>query len=443
MQFLFKNNRLSYIFIGFSGLFYAAFAYDLERTDFIKLIMLVAALFYFMWQIINMNRNNESLLFYCGIAFRLVFFIALPNLSQDFYRFIWDGHLMAQGINPYLQTPNEIMASGQINIPNAALLHEKMGNLSTGHFSNYPPVNQLLFSLASWLGGSSLLLSTLFLRMEIILADLGIYFFGKKILAHFKLPTTHIFWYFLNPFILIELTGNLHFEGVMLFFLMVSLYLLTKGKWAWASLPWAFSILIKLVPLMLLPLLLRKLRFWKMAGFCMLVLGTVIIFVMPFASSAFVENYSATIGLWFQKFEFNASIYYIIREIGFAVKGYNIIQSIGKIVPLVVVAAIAGFALFRKNEKFTVLITSMLFSVSIYLALSTTVHPWYVATPLLLSVFTRFRFMVFWSFTVFLSYAAYGNEAFKENLWLVALEYLAVLSFLVWELIKERPILVA
>lgn len=443
MQFLFKNNRLSYIFIGFSGLFYAAFAYDLERTDFVKLIMLVAALFYFMLKIISLNKNNEKLLFYCGIAFRLIFFMALPNLSQDFYRFIWDGHLMAQGFNPYLQTPDEIMASGQISIPNAALLHEKMGGLSAGHFSNYPPVNQLLFAIASWFGGSSLLTSVMVLRLQIILADIGIFYFGRKLLAHFTLPTTHIFWYFLNPFTLIEFTGNLHFEGVMLFFLIVSVYLLAKGKWAWASLPWAFSILIKLVPLMLLPLLLRKLGFWKMAGFCMLVLGTATLFIMPFASQAFVQNYSATIGLWFQKFEFNASIYYIIREIGFAVKGYNIIQQVGKVMPFIVVFVMVVVALFRRNEKWQVLIHSMLFCLMFYLLTATTVHPWYVATPLLLSVFTRFRFVVFWSFTVFLSYAAYGNEAFKENLWLVALEYVAVVAFFAWELIKKKPSLAA
>ena len=76
----------------------------------------------------------------------------------------------------------------------------------------------------------------------------------------------------------------------------------------------------------------------------------------------------------------------------------------------------------------------MLFAVSFYLFLSTTVHPWYIATPLLLSVFTKYKFPLVWSFMVMLSYSAYGKNGFDEKLWLVAFEYILVIGFSVWEL---------
>ena len=101
-------------------------------------------------------------------------------------------------------------------------------------------------------------------------------------------------------------------------------------------------------------------------------------------------------------------------------------------------------ATFKRIETTTQLLVAMLFAVSVYFLLSTTVHPWYVATPLLLSVFTRYRFAIVWSLLVMLSYSAYGEE-FNENLWLVAVEYLVVIGMAVYEIwiVKhKRPLLV-
>ena len=154
---------------------------------------------------------------------------------------------------------------------------------------------------------------------------------------------------------------------------------------------------------------------------------------LPFLSAEFLQYFSATIALWFQKFEFNASIYYIIRWIGFEVVGWNIIGTVGKILPINTILLVAALALFRRNNSISSIATTMLFAVFGYFLLSTTVHPWYVATPLLLCLFTNYRFPLVWSFMVVLSYTAYGKEGFDENLWLVALEYVVVIGFAVWE----------
>lgn len=448
-----KKNRTTILLVLICLLFYIVFAYDLERSDFIKLITLIGILFFITNKIIQINKDCFWLLTGIGITFRLLFIATLPNLSQDFYRFIWDGRLISQGISPYLFTPENYIEDASnsfgVIINQAQLLYNGMGSLNGSHFSNYPPVNQLCFSIASVFTEKSILGSVVVLRVIIILADLGILFIGKKLLVKLHLNPNQIFWYFLNPFIIIELTGNLHFEGVMLFFLIVSLYLLHQKKWLGAAFLLGISVSIKLIPLLLLPLYYKwfinnlNKGYFKLAVFYFIVLGTVILTFAPFLSSQFINNFSETIFLWFQNFEFNASIYYLIRWLGFKIVGWNMIAIIGKILPLFIILFILLFSFYRKNKSTQQLITSLLFGISIYFFLSTTVHPWYIASPLLLSIFTRYKFSIIWSLAVMLSYMAYSADGVSENLWLVALEYFVVIGFFIWEVFqfKKRPVI--
>ena len=159
-----------------------------------------------------------------------------------------------------------------------------------------------------------------------------------------KLPAHNIFCYILNPFIIIELTGNLHFEGVMIFFLVWSLYLLHSGKWKFAAAVLALSVSVKLIPLMFLPLFYQwfmirndidnkekhsvskdeiisslpllndkqnsplMFRITKLIGFYIIVGILTLLLFLPFYSSEFINNYAQTVALWFQNFEFNARL---------------------------------------------------------------------------------------------------------------------------------------
>ena len=437
-------------------LLYFLFAYFLERSDFLNLLLLYSGLFYAAWKIIQYTKFNFWIWAVIGITARVLFLPSIPNLSQDFYRFIWDGRLLILGINPYMFSPEQL-ANGLLNateltsleaISNAKVLIQGMGSLNASHYSNYPPINQLCFALAALFAKTSILGSVIVLRIIIIGADLGILYFGKKLLEKLNLPAKNIFWYFLNPFIIIELTGNLHFEGVMLFFIIWSLYMLDKKRWVLAAILLGVSVSVKLLPLLFLPLFYKYLApeglfkkgFWKMKKFYWVTLTTIVITFAPFASKTFISNFSATIGLWFQSFEFNASIYYIIRWIGFQAVGWNIIATVGLILPMVVFICIVLLAVFRKYNTTQKLITGMLLAVSIYFLLATTVHPWYIATPVLLSVFTKYKFPLLWSFMICFSYAAYGANGFNENLLLIALEYSVVIGVALWEIfIKKLP----
>ncbi len=440
-----------------SAFFYISFAYDLQRTDYTKLVLLYAGLFFLFYKLIQFTKHDFKFLVLISVLFRLLFLFSIPNLSQDFYRFIWDGRMILEGFNPYLYTVDSFINNSQFPINEALELHSGMGALSAGHYTNYPPINQLCFVIAGIFAGNNILGSVIVMRLLIILADVGILYFGKKLLTRLKLPIHNIFWYLLNPFIIIELTGNLHFEAVMIFFLVWSLYLLQIGKWKIAAIVFALSVSVKLIPLLFLPIFFQYFtqkkhpfltndstsdtilsRLFRLSIFYLIVIGVVVILFLPFLSSVFINNYAETVGLWFRNFEFNASLYYVAREYAYSYRGFNEIAIIGKIIPLVVLFFTIIITFLRKNKTGIELITAMLFVLAFYYFTATTIHPWYIATLLILSIFTRYKFSLIWSFIIVISYLAYANSNNTENLWIIGFEYVVVYSVFFWEVFKKR-----
>lgn len=469
-----KLHKIPILFTLLSVAFYASFAYDLVRTDFTKLLLLYSALFFLFYKLVHNSTWRFSYLVIIAVLFRLVFLFAMPNLSQDFYRFIWDGRMILEGINPYLFTPESFITAGKYPVDQAQELYKGMGVLNGSHYTNYPPVKQFVFALAALFAGKSIIGSAIVFRIVIIAADIGTLYFGKKLLEKLKIPVHNIFWYLLNPFIIIELTGSLHFEGIMIFFLVLSLYLLQLGKWKFAGFVFALSISVKLIPLMFLPLFYQWFikrgiiinrkqgskrqtvssediaesvpiaignpsnNIYKLLRFYIIIMVTTLLLFAPFYSSEFIQNYSQTVGLWFGKFEFNASLFYVARAIGYGISGYNVIGVIGKYIPVIVIIALLAITFFRNNKQMPQLIAAMLLISSFYYFTSTTIHPWYLVTLVLLSVFTNYRFPLVWSFMIVLSYYAYANDTYNENLWIIALEYVVVYGVFIWEVFLKK-----
>ena len=81
-----------------SVIFYFLTAYYLDRTNFLQLLVQYSILFIPFFYFIKNERNNFTFLVSLAIILRLIFLIAVPNLSQEFYRFIRDGRMILEGL---------------------------------------------------------------------------------------------------------------------------------------------------------------------------------------------------------------------------------------------------------------------------------------------------------------------------------------------------------
>ena len=435
-------HRISILMVLISLGFYTAFGYDLQRSDSLKLLGLYAALFFLCYKLIQFEKWNFRFLAVSGVLFRLVLIFSLPGLSQDFYRFIWDGSLILEGMNPYAFKPEVLMEGTERLFPLAPELFAGMGELSQQNYSNYPPLNQYAFAAAVALGGKSLMGSVIAMKVMTLLADLGILYFGRRLLKQLNMSPHLILWYFLNPLVIIELSGNLHFEGVMLFFFVLAMFLVFRGSWLLAAIPYGLAISLKLIPLMFLPLFIPFLGWRRSPVFFLATAGVVLACIYPLYFPDFGSHYGQTLRLWFSNFEFNASLYNLSETIftGKELRPWEYIRIYGKYIPLLTVLVTIGVSFHPKVKTRSGFMTGSLLILCIYYFTAAVVHPWYIIFPVLLGIFAAYRFVLVWSATVVLSYIAYANYPVEENSLILLIEYFAVFVFLIYELLRNKRI---
>lgn len=431
---LFKpQNVLGIALLLLSGMGYYYVGNELIRSQFTELITVMGVLF-LAYGILSASQFKHPLILGgAALIFRLLQFTHLPELSDDYFRFLWDGRLWAAGINPFLYLPSEVL--DQPNVPagiNDALFTRLN---SPDYYTVYPPIAQFIYGLASWIFPNSDLGAVVVMRIFLVLGDVLTFVSLRILLGYFRMPRSLAFLYLLNPLVIVEFSGNLHFEGLMMGFVLAALALLVHKRWLLSAVLFALGVSTKLVPLIFLPFLIRFAG-WRISltYFATVALVCVALFA-PFLSMTLIQNFASSLDLYFQHFEFNASIYYLFREVGYLWKGYNIIQWLGPLLSVLTFLAIVVWGLTaRFGTRHTELPTAWMGAHTLYLLLAMVVHPWYIGVALALMPLTRFRYPAVWSAMAYLSYASYRTTDYIEDLNLVWVEYSVVGIVLLYDL---------
>lgn len=305
---------------------------------------------------------------------RIAFLPLLPVLTDDLYRYIWDGWLQMEGINPYQYPPNhEALSSFQ-----DTTLYGELN--SKPYYSVYPPGTQLFFAIAGWLYGSFnwtvsyYAMKGLFTSVE----------FGGVILLSRLTTARNLLLYAWNPLVLIETAGQGHTEALLMLFVIGLLWAVQHGKGRVASLAVAGAGMIKIYPFLLGPFLLRRFGWRAVWPGALLTVGV----SLPYAASYTVPHLKASVDLFANLMEFNAGPYYLTKYIFWVFTGGDWSKQIGPTFRYLFLSAvpILYYLDWRRDWSFR---WAVLLTIGLFLVLSTTVHPWYFLPILAIGVLHR------------------------------------------------------
>jgi hypothetical protein len=178
------------------------------------------------------TRKFAVLIFAAAAIFRLVLLPTSPIQEIDIYRYIWDGAVASNGINPYRYAPATILGVNAKDTPRdelrtlVRLRDESPGLgaiLARIHYADlstiYPPVSQSVFAAAQWLTPQS---ASVELRVTIL----------KAVLTMFDLSTAGLVWMLLVcagrhpgwtvayawcPLIIKEISNGGHLDSISVF----------------------------------------------------------------------------------------------------------------------------------------------------------------------------------------------------------------------------------
>jgi hypothetical protein len=358
-----------------------------------------------------------------SVAFRITLLWTQPVLSDDIYRYVWDGRVQAAGINPYLYPPEAPELSHlrddaiypRINRPWARTI--------------YPPGAQWLFR---WIYAAEPD-SVVFMKATIAACDLLTILLLMRLLRSLRLPPGRAILYAWHPLAIFELSGSGHLDGLLLPFMLLCLLFLERRRDGWAGAALGAAAAIKLYPALLIPAVVRR------HGPRLLLCAAILVglLYLPYLRTAgprvlgFLPQYISD-----PEERFNSGPGALAAYGAGLLTPYPTQVAYGALALALLAVGLRGTRTQDRSLHATVAEVLLLFGT--FVTFAQTVHPWYVLWVL---PFLAIRPSVCWLYlsgAIAISYVKYTDEHLRMPLWAGILEYLPFYLLALWAPQVER-----
>ncbi len=223
---------------------------------FVRLALAQFALYLLAaWIIFRARASRSTLIVVLVFAalFRLCILFVPPHLSDDIYRYIWDGRVQAASINPYRYVP----ADDALKPLRDETIYPKINRRDYAH-TIYPPAAQMIYFTVTRMGESVTTMKTAMVLFEVV--TVGALMF---LLASFGWPRQRVLIYAWHPLLVWETAGSGHVEAIAIAFITLALVARRRQWETMTGIALGLATLVKLTPLVLFPALYRRWS-WKM-----------------------------------------------------------------------------------------------------------------------------------------------------------------------------------
>lgn len=370
------------------------------------------------------NRGLWMFLILVGLVTRLTIVVGIgehTTLSDDVYRYVWEGKLVANGGNPYVTAPEDMesceLADSTI-FPN--INHPWLPTI-------YPPLSMGLFTVAYLISGDSVLgFKWLSFFFELATA-LGI----MLLIRRYGLPHWTFLVYWFSPLVLIEFLVSNHQDILAMPFLIGTILFAEGKRPILCGLSLAAMALIKPLGLFIAPAIflffIGRQRIQLVAAAALVGL----LAYLPFVADAGLEVFGSLwtyLGTW----QYNGSVFQLLALF--------MEPSHSRIVCLVGFVLAVSAILFARRKSANWLKTSLYLFVC-YVVFAPSLFPWYLVWMLPLLVLYPNPALLSLSGTIFLSYYVligyYADGEWSKQGWVVIVEYVPFYGLAVWLLVRH------
>ncbi|MCL6494597.1 MAG: hypothetical protein K6T54_07430 [Ignavibacterium sp.] len=413
LQFLIAINLIAYIS------FYIKVSEPIVHFTFVSIFLSI--LYIIIVLIIkksDIKQNQIISLIAIGILFRIILFPIGPIASDDVYRYLWDGKVQANGINPYTYAPTDEalkhlhseMLPPKINFPDMKTI--------------YPPYSQWMFLLSYLIAGEAFWGIKLLLLLSEIATMILIFF----TLRNFKVEEKYSLIYALSPLTILQFFVDAHVDGFGITLLALFLYFISKNKLLYAYFALGISIASKLITIMIYPFLLKGRSIRNFLSVIIVPIVTVALLYLPYSINGFPFE---SLLIFAQKWYSNGAMFTLFQKIF----SDNFIARLISLSLFFVSFVWLYFSEKSFKEKIYQIFV-------LFFIFSPVVHPWYLSWVALLTAL-NFR----WSGVVFISTISISNiyalnyilfQQWTMNEWFLLAEYVPIIILLMIEEFGRR-----
>ena len=222
---------------------------------FMKVAFVQSAIYLLAAWIVYRARSSRWTLLIAivfAVLFRVSILFAPPYLSDDIYRYIWDGRVQAAGINPYRYIP----AAPELAQLRDDAIYPKINRRDYAH-TIYPPVAQVVFLLTTRISESVVWMKATMLVFELITI-----WAIAQLLTLLGRPREYLLLYAWHPLVVWEFAGSGHLDAISICFIALAFLAWQRKSDLGSGFLLACATLVKLFPVVLVPAMLKRGR-WK------------------------------------------------------------------------------------------------------------------------------------------------------------------------------------